>query len=118
MNNSTRVYLPPIHDMLYTLNSEPSKNHQDTGTNRKPPSSNSPTLSVSAPYPQVPDSEQSKNKVQGHYRHPHQSYYHSPPQSQHSSDYYQKSPPSAYHQRDSTEYTNLQKQLQQRHHHL
>ncbi|EPB89842.1 hypothetical protein HMPREF1544_03364 [Mucor circinelloides 1006PhL] len=109
MNNSTRVYLPPIHDMLYTLNSESSKNHQDTGTNRKPPSSNSPTLSVSAPYPQVPDSGQSKNKVQGHYRHPHQSYYHSPPQSQHSSDYFQKSPPSAYHQRDSTEYTNLQK---------
>ncbi|KAF1807295.1 hypothetical protein V8B55DRAFT_1443303 [Mucor lusitanicus] len=103
MNNSTRIHLPPIHDMLYTLNSESSRNYQDTDTSRISPPSNSPTLSLSAPYPQVPDSEQSKNKVRGHH---HQSYYHSPPQSQHSSDYYQKKSPSPYHQRDGTEDTN------------
>ncbi|CAO3632718.1 unnamed protein product [Mucor fragilis] len=106
MNNSTRIHLPPIHDMLYTLNSESSRNSQDISANRKSPSSNSPTLSLSAPYPQVPDSEQSKNKVYGH-QHQQQSYYHSPPQSQHSSGYNQKKSPSPYHQRDGTEYIHL-----------
>ncbi|KAL9537473.1 hypothetical protein MBANPS3_011746 [Mucor bainieri] len=106
MNNSTRIHLPPIHDMLYTMNSESSRHHPDTGIHRKSSSSNSPTLSSSAPYPHAPGSEQTKNKVQGHHHH-HQSYYHSPPQSQHSSDYYQKKPPSPYHQRDGTEYFHL-----------